>query len=47
MPEPCNTCGAQVRLVRRRVDDDVIEVRECTNRECPTNTGEASLEDRV
>jgi hypothetical protein len=47
MPEPCNTCGASVRLVQRRVDGDLVDVRKCTNPQCSTNNGEASLADRV
>jgi hypothetical protein len=52
--EPCNICGADVR-VRRFVDETSLAepgprtrlARVCTSRACPSNTGERSLGDTV
>ena len=52
--DPCQTCGAEVDVVRvpgqKSIADTftpIEEKRRCTNTECPTNTGQASLADVV
>ena len=53
-PEPCQICGAAVRMGRERaersIDDAAVTMipkRICTNPQCPSKTGEMSVADVV
>ena len=52
--EPCRICGGSVFLEPKTVESslghagaDVVEIRTCSNDQCPSNTGERSLGDIV
>lgn len=52
--DPCNICGSTVRIVKRpgprrigEVTAPMEDVRVCTNRECPSNTGERAIGETV
>ena len=55
MPEPCQTCGSPVGLVKTRLpllqsetEGELVDTRKCTNRACGTNAGrERSMGDIV